>query len=166
MKNPVLPADSLSALFQRPGVLAVVRGSQSGAVPEPFVLILDDGSITGFNGHVDLGTGIRTSLAQIVAEELDVPVGRVSVVMGDTDRTLNQGGASSSNGIQKGGMQLHDDDGVARFLRKHFLHWLEALGWMGRTPDAVLSVKVLEPIALVSHAYCRDIRQLTDDIGM
>ena len=37
-----------------------------------FIAISDDGRVYAFNGHVDLGTGIRTSLAQIVAEELDL----------------------------------------------------------------------------------------------
>ncbi|MEH0069281.1 molybdopterin cofactor-binding domain-containing protein [Pannonibacter sp. Pt2-lr] len=41
-----------------------------------------DGSATGFNGHVDLGTGIETALAQIVAEELDLPLGSVRMVLG------------------------------------------------------------------------------------
>ena len=33
-----------------------------------FIAVNDDGQVYGFNGHVDLGTGIRTSLAQIVAD--------------------------------------------------------------------------------------------------
>ena len=38
--------------------------------PEIFIAVLSDSHIVAFNGHVDLGTGIRTALAQIVAEEL------------------------------------------------------------------------------------------------
>src|SRR5262249_9027367 len=43
---------------------------------------------------------------QIVAEELDVPFGRVKVIMGDTATSVNQGGASGSTGIQLGGKQM------------------------------------------------------------
>jgi len=43
--------------------------------------------VTAFSGKVELGTGVRTALAQIVAEELDVPFERVRMVMGDTART-------------------------------------------------------------------------------
>ena len=45
---------------------------------ETFIRITADGSVTAFNGHVDLGTGIRTALGQIVAEErgLTAPEGR------------------------------------------------------------------------------------------
>ena len=42
--------------------------------PEVLLAVWDDGSVTALNGHVDLGTGIRTALAQIVAEELDLPL--------------------------------------------------------------------------------------------
>ncbi len=56
------------------GTLSVVRpASPVEAVKfETFIRITADGSVTAYNGHVDLGTGIRTALGQIVAEELDV----------------------------------------------------------------------------------------------
>jgi nicotinate dehydrogenase subunit B len=85
----------------RPGSLAVV-GARSGAEAgfETFVKITADGSVTAFNGHVDLGTGIRTALGQIVAEELDVSFARVVVVLGDTSRVPNQGATIASETIQ------------------------------------------------------------------
>lgn len=105
-----------SDLIARDGCLTVIRppappvkpapgqpGSLSSyvpALPEVFVAILDDGRILAFNGHVDLGTGIRTSLAQIVAEELDVPAARVTMVLGDTAATPNQGPTIASATIQ------------------------------------------------------------------
>ena len=68
------------------GTLSVVRPAAPGdAVKfETFIKIKADGSVTAYNGHVDLGTGIRTALGQIVAEELDVSFARVVVVLGDT----------------------------------------------------------------------------------
>ncbi|WP_061147524.1 xanthine dehydrogenase family protein molybdopterin-binding subunit [Caballeronia arvi] len=103
-------------LLARNGRLAIIRqpakpvapargqpGSSSTFVPdvpEVFVAVLDDESILAFNGHVDLGTGIRTSLAQIVAEELDVPAGRVRMVLGSTASTPNQGPTIASATIQ------------------------------------------------------------------
>src|SRR4051794_570909 len=59
-----------------------------------------DGSVTAFHGHVDLGTGIRTALGQIVAEELDVAFGRVRVVLGDTSVTPDFGPTIASETIQ------------------------------------------------------------------
>jgi nicotinate dehydrogenase subunit B len=67
---------------------------------ETFVRITADGSVTAYNGHVDLGTGIRTALGQIVAEELDVSFARVVVVLGDTAVVPNQGPTIASETIQ------------------------------------------------------------------
>lgn len=77
----------------------MVRTNAAG-LTETFILIRDDGAVTAFNGHVDLGTGIRTSLAQIVAEELDVALARVTMVLGDTSRVPNQGATIASETIQ------------------------------------------------------------------
>src|SRR5258705_9856929 len=86
----------------RPGSLSVVRPVGSGAEGsfETFIKITADGSVTAFNGHVDLGTGIRTALGQIVAEELDVSFARVVVVLGDTSVVPNQGPTIASETIQ------------------------------------------------------------------
>ncbi len=65
-----------------------------------FLAVRDDGSVIAFNGHVDLGTGIGTALAQIVAEELDVPLTRVSIVLGHTNETPNQGPTIASATLQ------------------------------------------------------------------
>ncbi|MEB2610820.1 molybdopterin cofactor-binding domain-containing protein [Burkholderia cenocepacia] len=90
------PAPPVKPAPGQPGSLS----SYVPALPEVFVAILDDGRILAFNGHVDLGTGIRTSLAQIVAEELDVPAARVTMVLGDTAATPNQGPTIASATIQ------------------------------------------------------------------
>jgi nicotinate dehydrogenase subunit B len=45
-----------------------------------------DGRITVFTGKVEVGQNIRTSLTQLVAEELRAPLAAITLVMGDTDR--------------------------------------------------------------------------------
>jgi nicotinate dehydrogenase subunit B len=78
-------------------------GSRSSFVPtmaDVFLVVRGDGSVMAFNGHVDLGTGIGTALAQIVAEELDVPLTRVSIVLGHTTEVPNQGPTIASATIQ------------------------------------------------------------------
>jgi nicotinate dehydrogenase subunit B len=84
------------------GSLSVVRPASSGGAGafETFIKITADGLVTAFNGHVDLGTGIRTALGQIVAEELDVSFARVVVVLGDTSLVPNQGATIASETIQ------------------------------------------------------------------
>src|SRR6266496_1211586 len=103
----------------RPGSLSVVRPAASGGKGafETFVKITADGSVTAFNGHVDLGTGIRTALGQIVAEELDVSFARVVVVLGDTAVVPNQGATIASETIQITAVPLRKAAAQAR----HFL---------------------------------------------
>src|SRR5229473_7413096 len=73
-----------------------------------------DGSVLVYSGKVDLGTGVRTALTQMVAEELDVPMSRVTVIQGDTALTPDQGTTSGSLSIQNGGMQLRRAAATAR----------------------------------------------------
>ena len=103
----------------RPGSLSVVRPAVTGEKDafETFIKITADGSVTAFNGHVDLGTGIRTALGQIVAEELDVSFARVVVVLGDTSRVPNQGATIASETIQITAVPLRNAAAQAR----HFL---------------------------------------------
>ena len=92
-------SDNLSTQEPQQGSLSVVRPTETGAF-ETFIKITSDGSVNAYNGHVDLGTGIRTALGQIVAEELDVSFARVVVVLGDTSVVPNQGATIASETIQ------------------------------------------------------------------
>src|SRR3954468_15565180 len=65
-----------------------------------------DGSATVFTGKVELGQGILTALAQIAAEELDLPLARVSVISGDTGRTPNEGMTAGSQSVENSGTAL------------------------------------------------------------
>jgi len=67
---------------------------------EILLAVWDDGSACALNGHVDLGTGIQTALGQIVAEELDLGMPCVRVMLGDTARAPNQGATIASASIQ------------------------------------------------------------------
>src|SRR5688572_29786921 len=56
-----------------------------------FIAIDAKGNVTLYSGKVDLGTGVQTALAQIAAEELSVPLRKVTVIQGDTALTPDQG---------------------------------------------------------------------------
>lgn len=102
------------------GSLSIVRPAVSIAEKsgfETFIRIDANGTIIAFNGHVDLGTGIRTALGQIVAEELDVSFARIIVVLGDTSRVPNQGATIASETIQITAVPLRKAAAQAR----HFL---------------------------------------------
>ncbi len=108
--------------------LIVVRprgAAATDADPEIFLVLDASGEITAFNGHVDLGTGIRTALAQIVAEELDVAALRVSMVLGDSNLAPDQGPTIASETIQVTAVPLRRAAAQAR----HFLVGLAARRW-------------------------------------
>ena len=109
---------SRRAFVQSAGALVVTfalpasgRGQTStpGEKPSPYsgvdawLAVGGDGSVTLYTGKVELGTGVQTALAQIAAEELDVPVSRITVVQGDTDRSPDQGYTVGSKSISQGG---------------------------------------------------------------
>ena len=75
--------EPLPAMAPIPGQPAFVASDPREGV-EPLIAVWDDASVTAFHGHVDLGTGLRTALTQIVAEELDVDPAAVHLVMGST----------------------------------------------------------------------------------
>src|SRR5215211_8672261 len=79
-----------------------------------YIAVNGDGSVSAFFGKMDMGQGLFTAIGQIVAEELDVPFERVTVIMGDTATSVNQGGASGSTGVQMGGKQMRAAAAEAR----------------------------------------------------
>ncbi len=50
-----------------------------------YLHIRDDGRVSCFTGKIEMGQGVNTSLAQMMAEELDVSLESVDMIMGDTD---------------------------------------------------------------------------------
>ena len=50
-----------------------------------FLHIAEDGTITCFTGKIEMGQGIITSLPQMMADELNVPLKSIKMIMGDTD---------------------------------------------------------------------------------
>ena len=100
-----------------PGALAQqsapVKTVSAGEV-DGFLAIGADGTVTVYSGKVELGTGVRTALMQIAAEELDVPLGRIKMVEGDTLLTPDQGATTSSVSISRGGMEIRRAAATAR----------------------------------------------------
>ncbi|MGE5139055.1 MAG: molybdopterin cofactor-binding domain-containing protein [Rudaea sp.] len=93
--------------------------SETGALKkfhqvDDWLAINRDGTITVLSGKIDSGTGVQTALAQIVAEELDVPLERVRMVMGDTARTPDEGITAGSTTMRFGGFALRHASAEAR----------------------------------------------------
>jgi nicotinate dehydrogenase subunit B len=98
-----------------PGLGAALVEAASPSDPFPpidptklssWLTIKADGSVIARSGHVELGHGVETGFAQIVAEELDVPAASVSMVLGNTNQTPDQGVTAGSTSIRLAGLQL------------------------------------------------------------
>jgi nicotinate dehydrogenase subunit B len=99
--------------FGRAAAPTAKKPVDSGSV-ESFLAINPDGTVTVYSGKVDLGTGLRTALTQMVADELDVEFSTVAIIQGDTDLTPDQGVTFGSLSIQNGGVQLRQAAATAR----------------------------------------------------
>jgi nicotinate dehydrogenase subunit B len=118
-RNALLGSGALIVTFTLAGPLSEAMG-QTGAKPlaltevDSFLAIDKAGNVTVYSGKVELGTGVATALRQIVAEELDVPIGRIELIQGDTLLTPDQGTTWGSLTVQLGGMQLRQASAAAR----------------------------------------------------
>jgi len=81
---------------------------------DAYLAIAPDGGVSVFAGKVDLGTGARAALRQIVAEELGCSPERIALVEGDTALTPDQGSTGGSTGIMVGGVQIRQAAATAR----------------------------------------------------
>jgi len=86
------------------GLACYVEITGSARVTEEVTLTVDaGGAVTLISGTQQIGQGIQTSYAQIVAELLGVPPEAVRVIQGDTDFAKTGGGAGGSRSLQVGG---------------------------------------------------------------
>ena len=75
--NPWGAFDLLSATLPQPRSLTKDYNA--------FLHIAEDGTITCYTGKIEMGQGIITSLPQMMADELNVSLKSIKMVMGDTD---------------------------------------------------------------------------------
>ena len=88
--QPTIPESLPRPLLQNPDL-------------DDWVRVNTDGTITLFTGKVELGQDLRTSVAMIGADELDVSLARIRVVMADTGQTPNEGYTVSSMSLETSG---------------------------------------------------------------
>lgn len=108
-----------------------------------WIHIVEDGTIQVYTGKVEVGQNIRTSLAQVVAEELHVPVEDINMVMGDTELVPYDAGTFGSRTTPHMGPQLRKAAATARqaLVKMAAKHW--------KTDDKLLQVaegKITDPI--------------------
>jgi nicotinate dehydrogenase subunit B len=116
---------AFGAIAPDPGACAL---AQTGAPPklpgslannsrlDSWLKIGANGEVTIFTGKVEIGQGIKTALAQIAADELDIAIERITIVSADTARTPEEGVTSRSFSIIESGTALRLAAAEARSL--------------------------------------------------
>ncbi|HKU14112.1 MAG TPA: molybdopterin cofactor-binding domain-containing protein [Steroidobacteraceae bacterium] len=92
-----------------------LRSAESSGLPgsldrapllDAWIRIDEHGKVTVFTGKAELGTGIKTALRQIAAEELFVAPEKIEVITADTARTANEGYTAGSHTIVDSGTAI------------------------------------------------------------
>ena len=155
-RRQVLLAGGALVVSVATAAAATGPGPPAGARPrlvptelDSWLAVLPDSSVIAYFGKVDVGLAIQVAIAQIVAEELDVACDQVRVVMGDTAKTINQGGASGSTALELGSLTMRNAAARARsalltLAARRLEHPTETLDVI----DGVVSVRGNERLAV------------------
>jgi len=113
-----LSGGGLFILFSVRGAFSLEqeRGGQRGYPDDinAYLKIGEDGRVTCYSGKIEMGQGNTTALAQMIAEELEVPPDAVDMVMGDTRLCPWDGGTNGSRSIKYFGPALRAAGAEAR----------------------------------------------------
>jgi nicotinate dehydrogenase subunit B len=133
------------ALFLRGLSASAQRGGFGPGQPEDISAWLhvgEDGGVTVYTGKVEVGQNARTSLTQVVAEELHLPVERIGLVMGDTQLTPYDAGTFGSGTTPRMVPQLRR---VAAATREVLFDMAAEQGKVERAGLVVQDGKIVDP---------------------
>ncbi|MES2717688.1 MAG: xanthine dehydrogenase molybdopterin binding subunit [Pseudomonadota bacterium] len=100
----------------------VAHFNQAGAL----VHVYADGSVLVNHGGTEMGQGLNTKVAQVVAHELGLDVARVRVTATDTQKVANTSATAASTGTDLNGKAAQD---AARQVRQRLAaHWAGQIG--------------------------------------
>ena len=129
------------------GIAAVFHGNSMGPEgldrSEAEVEVDVDGTVRVRTGLTEYGTGASTSLAQIAAETLGVPLENVVVERVDTSRSPDSGGTFASRTVAMGGGAVRV---AAERLRRRIEGMMREAGFKGRITDFIKSM-LREPVS-------------------
>lgn len=127
--------------------------------------VLADGRVRVLTGKLELGQGIRTAVAQVAAEELDMEMSQVEVVLAETGRTPNEGYTAGSGSIESSAMSIRNAAAAAR------QKLLELAAQKMKVPVTGLTIangkiSLEKDNRTFNFAEILDGRQLTDEIHL
>lgn len=135
------PRGESGVLRRGVGMASQIWGGDGGPPAQAIAKFLPDGSVVVLTGTQDLGTGTRTVLAQIAAEELSVPLASVRVELGDTEYGVFSPPSGGSMTLASVGPAVRM---AAVELKKQLL---EVVGQLSEAPSDALDVRDGEIIA-------------------
>jgi carbon-monoxide dehydrogenase large subunit len=110
-----------------PSAVAGALGARAGLYESAIVRVHPTGSVTVFTGAHSHGQGHETTMAQLVADQLGIPIANVEVVHGDTDRCAFGMGTYGSRSLAVGGSAVvKATEKIVEKGRKIAAHLLEA----------------------------------------
>lgn len=170
--------------LQRTGCLAIgfTLGNPKSDYPLPFLQdlpgslrrnpklnawleVLDNGMVRIFTGKLELGQGIGTAIGQCAAEELDLGMKQVEVVLADTLRTPDEGYTVGSGSIENSAMAVRY---AAASARKKFLE-LASAKWSLPVASLTMANGKVTTIKNDRSATFKELlegKQLTDTVQM
>lgn len=127
--------------------------------------VLSDGRVRVLTGKLELGQGIRTAVAQVAAEELDMEMSQVEVTMAETGVTMNEGYTAGSGSIENSAMAIRN---AAATARQKLLELAAQKMNVAATELTVTkgTIRLKNGSRQLSFAELLDGRQLTDEVSM
>jgi len=120
-------ASCIEASGPAPSAVAVGLGAAIGLFESGSIRVHPTGKISVFTGSHSHGQGHETTFAQVVADELGVPIEDVEIIHGDTDRIPYGVGTYGSRSAAIGGSALvNSAEKVRTKLKELGAHLLEA----------------------------------------
>ena len=135
--------------------------NQAGAL----VHVYTDGSVQVSHGGTEMGQGLHTKVAQVVADELGVPLARVLVTASDTDKVPNASATAASSGTDLNGKAAQ---AAARAVRDNLAAFVAGLDGCGAGAVSFAGGQVASPKAergfaqVVQLAYANRIQLWSD----
>ncbi|WP_313298579.1 xanthine dehydrogenase molybdopterin binding subunit [Diaphorobacter sp.] len=135
--------------------------NQAGAL----VNVYTDGSVQVNHGGTEMGQGLHTKVAQIVADELGVPFERVIVTASDTSKVPNASATAASSGTDLNGRAAQF---AARNIRDNLASYVCGLDAVGAGAVEFAGGKIITPKRtrdwndVVKEAYANRIQLWSD----
>ncbi|GLU33541.1 molybdopterin cofactor-binding domain-containing protein [Trinickia caryophylli] len=99
-------ADEGAAVHISKATQALAGSLKTNPLLDAWIKIAPNGAVTVFTGKVELGTGVRTALLQVAAEELDMNPASITFLTADTGASPDEGLTAGSHTMADSGTAL------------------------------------------------------------